>query len=103
MICDEVTSALDQIIQGEIPKLLMRLQQETGMSYVFITHDIATVRAIADEIVVMNRGKVVQQGAKDTVLSPPYPPYTKKLLESVPQIDPDCLTGLLQERRQKNN
>ena len=98
MICDEVTSALDQIIQREILKLLMRLQQETGVSYMFITHDIATVRAIADEIVVMNRGKVVQQGSKDTVLSPPFRPYTEKLLSSVPQMDPDWLTNLLQAR-----
>lgn len=99
MICDEVTSALDQIIQGEILKLLMRLQRETGVSYMFITHDIATVRAIADEIVVMNRGKVVQQGPKDMVLSPPYPPYTEKLLMSVPEMDPDWLTRLLQTRQ----
>ena len=64
IICDEVTSALDQIVQEEILKLLMRLQKETNVSYLFITHDIATVRAIADEIVVMYQGKVVQQGPK---------------------------------------
>ena len=98
MICDEITSALDQIIQGEILKLLMQLQRETGVSYLFITHDIATVRAIADEVVVMNRGKIVQQGPKDTVLSPPYPPYTGRLLDSVPEIDPDWLTRLLARR-----
>ena len=99
MICDEITSALDQIIQGEILKLLMQLQRETGVSYLFITHDIATVRAIADEVVVMNRGKIVQQGPKDTVLSPPYPPYTGRLLDSVPEIDPDWLTRLLARRQ----
>ncbi|TIN51640.1 MAG: ATP-binding cassette domain-containing protein, partial [Mesorhizobium sp.] len=60
IICDEITSALDQIVQEEILKLLIRLQRELGMSYIFITHDIATVRAIADEIVVMHRGKVVE-------------------------------------------
>ncbi len=98
MICDEITSALDQIVQGEILKLLMRLQRDTGVSYMFITHDIATVRAIADEIVVMNRGKVVQQGPKDDVLSPPYPAYTERLLTSVPEIDPDWLTRLLAAR-----
>ena len=98
MICDEITSALDQIVQGEILKLLMRLQRDTGVSYMFITHDIATVRAIADEIVVMNRGKVVQQGPKDDVLSPPYPVYTERLLTSVPEMDPDWLTRLLAAR-----
>ena len=62
IICDEVTSALDQIVQEEILSLLMRLQKETKVSYLFITHDIATVRAISDEIVVMHQGRVVQQG-----------------------------------------
>jgi len=99
MICDEITSALDQIIQEEILKLLMRLQRETGVTYLFITHDIATVRAIADEIAVMHHGRVVQQGPKDSVLSPPHPAYTGRLLASVPELDPDWLTDLLARRR----
>ena len=98
IICDEVTSALDQIVQEEILKLLMRLQQDTGVTYLFITHDIATVRAIADEVVVMHRGKVVEQGPKSEVLSPPHPAYTDLLLSSVPEMDPDWLTGLLARR-----
>jgi peptide/nickel transport system ATP-binding protein len=98
IICDEVTSALDQIVQEDILKLLMRLQKETNVSYLFITHDIATVRAISDEIVVMYKGKVVQQGLKSEVLNPPYPAYTELLLSSVPQMDPDWLTGLLKKR-----
>jgi peptide/nickel transport system ATP-binding protein len=98
IICDEVTSALDQIVQEEILKLLMRLQKDTGVSYLFITHDIATVRAISDEIVVMYKGKVVQQGLKSEVLNPPYPAYTELLLSSVPQMDPDWLTSLLKKR-----
>lgn len=102
IICDEVTSALDQIVQEEILKLLMRLQKETNVTYLFITHDIATVRAIADEIVVMHRGKVVQQGPKSRVLSPPYPAYTELLLSSVPEMDPDWLTRLLQKRAAKS-
>ncbi|MGQ0485759.1 MAG: ABC transporter ATP-binding protein [Hyphomicrobiales bacterium] len=101
IICDEVTSALDQIVQEEILKLLMRLQKETDVTYLFITHDIATVRAIADEIVVMHRGKVVQQGPKSRVLSPPYPAYTELLLSSVPEMDPDWLTRLLEKRAAK--
>lgn len=95
ILCDEVTSALDQIVQEGILKLLMRLQEERGISYLFITHDIATVEAIADEIVVMNQGRVVEQGSKDAVLSPPHPDYTRLLLSSVPDMDPDWLTRRL--------
>jgi peptide/nickel transport system ATP-binding protein len=98
IICYEVTSALDQIVQEEILKLLLRLQRELGVTYLFITHDIATVRAIADEIVVMHQGRVVQQGAKSEVLSPPYPAYTELLLSSVPEMDPDWLSNLLAKR-----
>ncbi|MES0027629.1 ABC transporter ATP-binding protein [Mesorhizobium sp. M0040] len=98
IICDEITSALDQIVQEEILKLLMRLQRELGMSYIFITHDIATVRAIADEIVVMHQGKVVEQGLKSEILAPPHAPYTERLLSSVPEMDPDWLTRLLASR-----
>ena len=98
IICDEVTSALDQIVQEEILTLLMRLQKDTNVSYLFITHDIATVRAISDEIVVMHQGKVVQQGPKTQVLNPPHPAYTELLLSSVPQMDPDWLTNLLAQR-----
>lgn len=98
ILCDEVTSALDQIVQEEILKLLMRLQDEQGISYLFITHDIATVRAIADRVVVMHKGQVVEQGPKDQVLSPPHEPYTELLLSSVPEMDPDWLTGLLARR-----
>jgi peptide/nickel transport system ATP-binding protein len=101
IICDEVTSALDQIVQEGILKLLLKLQKETNVSYLFITHDIATVRAIADEIVVMYQGRVVQQGLKTEVLSPPHPPYTELLLSSVPEMDPDWLTHLLEKRAAK--
>ena len=96
-----MTSALDQIVQEGILKLLLKLQKETNVSYLFITHDIATVRAIADEIVVMYQGRVVQQGLKTEVLSPPHPPYTELLLSSVPQMDPDWLTRLLEKRAAK--
>jgi peptide/nickel transport system ATP-binding protein len=102
IICDEVTSALDQIVQEGILQLLMKLQRDTNVTYLFITHDIATVRAIADEIVVMNKGKVVQQGLKSKVLNPPYPAYTELLLSSVPEMDPDWLTKLLDKRKVKS-
>ena len=98
IICDEVTSALDQIVQEGILKLLLSLQERLGLSYLFITHDIATVRAIADEIVVMFMGKVVEQGSKQQIFTPPHPDYTELLLSSVPDMDPDWLTGLLTTR-----
>ena len=99
IICDEVTSALDQVVQEGILKLLLRLQAELGVSYIFITHDIATVEAIADEIVVMWQGKVVEQGLKDEILSPPFPEYTELLLSSVPTMDPGWLSGAVEARR----
>ena len=98
VICDEVTSALDQIVQEGILKLLMRLQKDLNLSYLFITHDISTVKAISDQVVVMNLGKVVEQGTKVEVFSPPHPPYTDLLLSSVPEMDPDWLTNLNSER-----
>lgn len=100
IICDEVTSALDQIVQEGILNLLLRLQADLGVSYIFITHDIATVQAISDEIVVMLQGAVVEQGLKEDIMSPPHPEYTKLLLSSVPEMDPDWLTNLLNERKE---
>jgi peptide/nickel transport system ATP-binding protein len=98
IICDEVTSALDQIVQEGILKLLMRLQKEFEISYLFITHDISTVKAISDQVVVMSEGKVVEQGLKSVVFSPPHPEYTELLLSSVPEMDPDWLTNILKKR-----
>lgn len=98
IICDEVTSALDQIVQEGILKLLLRLQKELNITYLFITHDIAVVTAISDEIVVMFQGQVVEQGLKSKILAPPYPDYTQLLLSSVPEMDPDWLSNLVGER-----
>ena len=98
IICDEVTSALDQLVAEGILKLLDRLQRELGLAYMFITHDLATVRSIADEVVVMQHGKVVEQGPKDDMFTPPHHPYTDLLLSSVPEMDPNWLTTLLEER-----
>ncbi|WP_341212650.1 ABC transporter ATP-binding protein [uncultured Limimaricola sp.] len=98
IICDEVTSALDQLVAEGILKLLARLQDELGLSYMFITHDLATVKAIADEVVVMKEGRVIEQGAKTAMFTPPHHPYTDLLLSSVPEMDPDWLDQLLAER-----
>jgi len=103
IICDEVTSALDQIVAEGILKLLQRLQSEMGLTYMFITHDLETVRAIADDVVVMHRGEVVEAGPRDDIFAPPYPAYTELLLNSVPRMDPGWLTSVLaaQERKQE--
>ena len=99
IICDEVTSALDQLVAEGILDLLLNLQKELNVSYLFITHDLATVKAIADEIVVMYQGGVVEQGPKAEILAPPYPPYTELLLSSVPEMDPDWLDDLVERRK----
>ncbi|MDP6567106.1 MAG: ABC transporter ATP-binding protein [Alphaproteobacteria bacterium] len=98
IICDEVTSALDQLVAEEILKLLQRLQDDLGLAYMFITHDLATVKAIADEIVVMLAGEVVEQGPKQEILTPPHHEYTELLLSSVPEMDPDWLDRVLEDR-----
>lgn len=99
IICDEVTSALDQVVAEEILKLLLRLQKELGVSYLYITHDLATVKAISHEIVVMLEGRIVEQGEKGEVLRPPHHEYTELLLSSIPEMDPEWLDNLLIERQ----
>ncbi len=98
IICDEVTSALDQLVAEGILRLLAKLQDSLKLSYMFITHDLATVRAISDEVVVMKEGRVVEQGEKRAMFTPPHHAYTDLLLSSVPEMDPDWLTNLLNER-----
>ncbi|MBO6865953.1 MAG: ABC transporter ATP-binding protein [Thalassococcus sp.] len=102
IICDEVTSALDQLVAEGILKLLAQLQDELKLSYMFITHDLATVRAIADDVVVMKDGRVIEQGPKADMFTPPHHPYTDLLLSSVPEMDPDWLSNLLEERGRDN-
>ena len=101
IICDEVTSALDQLVAEGILKLLQDLQNELKVSYLFITHDLATVKAISDEIVVMLQGRIVEQGVKKEILTPPHHDYTDLLLSSVPEMDPDWLERLLTKRKEK--
>ena len=91
IICDEITSALDVIVQRGILDLLARTQAKTGVSYLFITHDIATVRAIADFVAVMRDGVIIEQGPRDEVLGAPREDYTKELLASVPEPEPGWL------------
>ncbi|MED5396400.1 MAG: ABC transporter ATP-binding protein [Pseudomonadota bacterium] len=99
IICDEVTSALDQLVAEGILDLLLNLQRDLDVSYLFITHDLATVKAIADEIVVMYQGIIVEQGTKSEILAPPHAPYTELLLSSVPEMDPSWLDDLVDRRK----
>jgi len=86
LICDEIISSLDTIVGANIIELLKRLRQKTGVSFVFISHDLSTVASFADEIIVLYAGRVVEKGRTDQVLSPPYHPYTRLLISSVPEL-----------------
>ena len=98
IICDEVTSALDQLVAEGILRLLTDLQDKMQLSFMLITHDLSTVRAIADEVVVMKDGIVVEAGPKNEMFRPPHHEYTDLLLSSVPEMDPSWLDNLLAAR-----
>jgi len=100
IICDEVTSALDPLVAEGILDLLGRLQRSHGYAYLFITHDLGTVRRIADRVAVMLKGRLVAEGPREQVFAPPYHPYTKLLLSSVPEMDIRWLDGVLADRAQ---
>ena len=102
IICDEVTSALDPLVADGILKLLLNLQAREGVAYLFITHDLATVRAIADKIAVMYRGAVVRYGGKTDVLTPPFDDYTDLLLSSVPEMKLGWLEQVLHTRKMES-
>ncbi|MDX8509255.1 ABC transporter ATP-binding protein [Mesorhizobium captivum] len=99
IICDEVTSALDPLVADGILNLLLRLQKIEDVAYLFITHDLATVKAIADSIAVMYQGKVVRCGSKIEVLTPPFDAYTDLLLSSVPEMELGWLENAIKGRR----
>lgn len=88
IVCDEPTSALDVSIQAQIINLLMDLQAEFGLSYLFISHDMAVIQHVCQRIAVMYQGKIVEQGTRDQILSRPQHPYTQRLLAAVPEPDP---------------
>jgi len=98
MLCDEVTSALDSIVGSNVIKLLRGLRDKTGVSFVFISHDLSTVASFADKIVVLYAGRVVEQGPTDAVLTPPFHPYTRLLISSVPELRIGWLEDTMQKR-----
>ena len=102
IICDEVTSALDPLVADGILKLLLDLQKIEDVAYLFITHDLATVRAIADSIAVMYQGRLVRYGPKSQVLSPPFDDYTDLLLSSVPEMELGWLEKVIAHRRMES-
>ncbi|WP_423760565.1 ABC transporter ATP-binding protein [Burkholderia sp. NLJ2] len=93
ILCDEVTSALDTVVGAAIMDLLRDLQAKLGVSYVFITHDIAKVRAISDDIVVLYAGRRVETGSRDALCAPPYHPYSHLLVSSAPELRAGWLDG----------
>jgi peptide/nickel transport system ATP-binding protein len=86
ILCDEVTSALDTVVGAAILELLRDLRQQLGVSYLFISHDISTVRALCDDIVVMYSGHKIQAGTRDAYAQAPFHPYTDLLIHSVPEL-----------------
>lgn len=102
IICDEVTSALDPLVADGILKLLLNLQKVENVAYLFITHDLATVKAIADSIAVMFQGEVVRYGPKSQVLSPPFDDYTDLLLSSVPEMKIGWLEETVANRKMES-
>ena len=101
LLCDEVISALDSIVGANIIELLKRLRKQTEVSFIFISHDLSTVASFADEIVVLYAGRVVEQGATDQVLSPPYHPYTRLLIASVPELRVGWLEETMESQEAK--
>ena len=88
IVCDEPTSALDVSVQSQVLNLLRKLQREEGLTYLFITHNLGVVEYLADDVCVMERGLIVERGSVEAIFDAPREEYTKKLLGSIPSLDP---------------
>ncbi|HYE50631.1 MAG TPA: ABC transporter ATP-binding protein [Azospirillaceae bacterium] len=91
LLCDEVTSALDTVVGAAILELMAELRRELGLAYLFISHDISTVRAVCDDVLVLYAGTAVETGSRDSFRAPPFHPYTDLLIASVPEMEPGWL------------
>jgi len=94
ILCDEVTSALDTVVGAAVLDLLAELRRELGVSYMFISHDISTVRAVCDEVVVLYSGCKVDSGSRKAITTPPFHPYADLLISSVPELRTGWLDGV---------
>ena len=102
MICDEITSSLDPLVADGILRLLQRIQEEMGLAFLFITHDLGLVRRVANRVAVMFQGEMVAEDSVEKVFSPPYHPYTELLLSSVPELRTGWLDEVLAKRAESS-
>ncbi len=98
VVCDEPVSALDVSIQGQIVNLIARIRRDRGLACLFISHNLAVVASLAERVLVMYRGRIVESGARQALLGAPLHPYTRLLIDSVPDADPVRARRLLARR-----
>jgi len=99
VVCDEPVSALDVSVQAQVLELMKKLQQDLGLTYLFISHDLSVVSEMADEVIVMNRGRIVEQASVEQLYTDPQHAYTRALLAAVPQADPRSKNNREERRR----
>lgn len=100
IVCDEPMSALDLSTQGRVLDLRLEIQQQTGVSYLFVSHDLDVIRHISHRVAVMYKGEIVEQGESQTVTETPRHPYTRRLMLASPVPDPDRQAQRRNERRE---